>query len=86
MTEEPVPAVRIFNREDFNIEATRLVVEVYPSPDQKYFGHWYMELPYDDNDDINLDEIYALQESTLAASRQIESLLQMIEDQEDDDE
>lgn len=85
MTEEPIPSVRLYKRDDFNVPATRLIVEVYPSPDQSYFGSWYMEIPHEnDEDEVDLDELYALRDAVSAASQQIELLLKMIEEQDYD--
>lgn len=78
------PSVRLFNKEDFNVDATRLVVEIYPAPDNTYFGNWYLELPHDDEDSVDIDEFYALRDAALAAYNQIELLLKMIEEQEDE--
>lgn len=83
MTEDDAtPSVRLFNREDFTVSATRLIVEVYPSPDGNYFGSWYMEIPHEDDDEVDLDELYALRDAVVAANNQIDLLLKMIEEQD----
>jgi hypothetical protein len=94
MAEEPsVGKVRLFNRKDLDIPVTKLTVEIYPSPDDTYVGYWYLDMPKEDDEMVNLSEIEALMDSVFAAGYQLEKLIHMVEyqskhseDDEDEDE
>jgi hypothetical protein len=63
---------------------TKVVIEIYPAPQNEKIAHWYLELPNSDEDEIDVSEIEALMDATFAAGRQIERLLIMIDEQEDE--
>jgi hypothetical protein len=88
--DEIVPAkVRLFDRKNSDIEVTKLIIEIYPTPDEKYIGHWYLQMPQADDDEIDVSEIESLMDATFAAAYQLDNLIHMIERQlknEDDDD
>lgn len=65
-----------------------MTIEIYPSPEESYIGHWYLDLPNEDNEDEEIDiaEIEALMDATFAAGYQLERLVHMIEAQTIEDE
>lgn len=93
MSEEQVPNVRIFNRQRDGKSVTKMTIEIYPSPEESYIGHWYLQLHGEDQQDneeeeIDIAEIEALMDATFAAGYQLEKLVHMIEAQaiEDDED
>jgi hypothetical protein len=85
MTEPEPPRVKLCDKESFlDIESTQIVVKVYPSPDGLYFGHWHLDISgaTADDDEVNIDELYALHEAIGAAYSEIKKLLEMIEEQD----
>lgn len=84
MTDETIPSVKLFSKENFNVDVTQLVINIYPSPEGGYFGYWHMNMPHaDEDDEVNIEELYALKDATKAAYSQIRELLRMIEEQDD---
>jgi hypothetical protein len=82
MDDEPTPKVRIFDREQDARAVTKMTIEIYPSPEDSYIGHWYLDLPgEDDESEIDVNEIEALMDATFAAGYQLEKLIHMIESQ-----
>lgn len=95
MDNEGTGKVRLFKRDELNIAVTKMVIEIYPSPDDTYIGYWYLDMPHEDQEEVDLAEIEALMDSVFAAGYQLEKLIHMIEyqnrndadeDSEEDDE
>lgn len=79
-------AVRPFERENLSNPTSKILVEVFPTPNNSYLASWEISLASADDNEYSIAEIQALADACFAAGTQIKEVLQRIEDAEEDDD